>query len=93
MGPPGCSNIKAAGPLAPEADVYRPMVGGSRSSAYAVSDAVQPWASSQTACQRNQRGQVLQRRPRPAKLRHRLGTLDAYIKGDRLWLCFGKKRV
>ncbi len=93
MGPPGCSNIKAAGPLAQEADVHRPMVWGSRSSAYAVSDAVQPWASSQTACQRNQRSQVRQGLLRPANLRHRLGTLDAYIKEDRLGLCFGEKRV
>ena len=67
---PGCSNIKAAGPLAPEADVYRPMVWGSRSSAYAVSDAVQPWASSQTASQRNQRGQVRQRRCVPPICAH-----------------------
>ena len=51
--PPVCSSIKAAGPPSPKADAHRPMVCGSRSRASAVADAVQPWASNQTACQRS----------------------------------------
>ena len=51
--PPDCSNIKASGPPPPKAAAHRPMVWKSRSSALAVSDAVQPWASSNMAYHRS----------------------------------------
>ena len=48
--PPDCSKIKALGPPSQKAAAHRPMVWGSLSSASAVAEAVQPWASSQIAC-------------------------------------------
>jgi len=51
--PPVCSKIRAAGPPSPKAAAHLPMVCGSRSSALATAEAVHPWASSQTACQRS----------------------------------------
>jgi len=51
--PPDCSKARAAGPLSLKAATHAPMVWGSRSSAPATADAVQPLAKSQRACHRS----------------------------------------
>ena len=51
--PPDCSKPRAVGPALPKAVTHVPMVWGSRSSASATAEEVQPWAKSQRACHRS----------------------------------------
>ncbi len=51
--PPLCSKTRAVGPLSLKAATHAPMVWGSRSSASATAEAVQPWAKSQRPCHRS----------------------------------------